>query len=230
MGDKPETNAAGLLKMKELVEATGVPKSTILHYLHQGLLPQPVKTSPNMARYRPETVERIGFIKRMQARNRLPLAGIKKLLAARDRGLNPEALVALQETLFGDQQSTMTRAQLLRRSGLDPGRLDRCLKLGLIMPLQQDRFDQEDLAMARMYASQADLGLSPADGAFYIRLAEKMVDEEMKLRRKITAKLPLAEDAAVTMRMTQAARAMRAYIIDRVFLHRVMAMADLKEE
>lgn len=46
------------LRMKELMEATGLPKSTILFYLEQGLLPKPVKTSRNMAYYPPECMER----------------------------------------------------------------------------------------------------------------------------------------------------------------------------
>ena len=49
-------------RMNELVEGTGVPKSTILHYLHQGLLPEPIKTIPNMASYDPECINRIRFI------------------------------------------------------------------------------------------------------------------------------------------------------------------------
>ena len=52
--------------MKELVQATGLPKSTILHYLNQGLLSQPVKTSPNMAYYDPSCVQRVAMIKEMQ--------------------------------------------------------------------------------------------------------------------------------------------------------------------
>ena len=57
---------AGLLKMSELVEASGVPAATIKHYLREGLLPEPIKTSRNMAWYRPETVERIALIRRLQ--------------------------------------------------------------------------------------------------------------------------------------------------------------------
>ena len=68
------------LKMQELVAATGVPKSTILHYLNQGLLPAPVKTSRNMAYYDPACVERLTFIKMMQSKYRLPLKVIEKML------------------------------------------------------------------------------------------------------------------------------------------------------
>ena len=41
--------AHGLLRMRELAEATGVSAGTIKHYLREGLLPEPVKTSRNMA-------------------------------------------------------------------------------------------------------------------------------------------------------------------------------------
>ncbi len=70
----------GGLKMQELVAATGVPKSTILHYLKEGLLPKPYKTCWNMAYYLPACVERITFIKMLQGKYRLSLAMIKKFL------------------------------------------------------------------------------------------------------------------------------------------------------
>ena len=49
----------GLLKMKELAEASGVSAGTIKHYLREGLLGEGagiVKTSRNMAYYPPEFV------------------------------------------------------------------------------------------------------------------------------------------------------------------------------
>ena len=42
-------NESPMLKMKEIMDATGVTKATILHYVKEGLLPEPVKTGRNMA-------------------------------------------------------------------------------------------------------------------------------------------------------------------------------------
>ena len=67
----------GLLKMKELAEASGVSAGTIKHYLREGLLPEPVKTSRNMAYYPPEFVERIRLIKQLQEERFMPLKVIK---------------------------------------------------------------------------------------------------------------------------------------------------------
>ena len=64
--DQRTRTGGELLKMSELVEASGVSGATIKHYLREGLLPEPIKTSRNMAWYRPETVERIEVIKRLQ--------------------------------------------------------------------------------------------------------------------------------------------------------------------
>ena len=68
------------LRMKALVEATGLPKSTILYYLQQGLLPEPVRTSRNMAYYDPKCVDLVKFIQHMQHHHRLSLIEIKERL------------------------------------------------------------------------------------------------------------------------------------------------------
>lgn len=83
-----QASGPAALKMQDLVQATGIPKSTILHYLNEGLLPEPVKTSRNMAYYSPACVERISFIKVMQSKYRLSLAIIKKFL--QDGSAGPE--------------------------------------------------------------------------------------------------------------------------------------------
>jgi DNA-binding transcriptional MerR regulator len=52
--------------MSQLAEASGVSAGTIKHYLREGLLPEPVRTSRNMAYYPPDFVERIRLIKQLQ--------------------------------------------------------------------------------------------------------------------------------------------------------------------
>ncbi|MFM9149986.1 MAG: MerR family transcriptional regulator, partial [Solirubrobacterales bacterium] len=70
---KTARRPAGLIILSELDDAPGVPAATIKHYLREGLLPEPVKTSRNMAWYRPETVERIALIRRLQEERFMPL-------------------------------------------------------------------------------------------------------------------------------------------------------------
>ena len=56
-----------LLKMSELARRSGVPASTIKHYIREGLLPEPaLRTSRNMAYYDAGLVQRIKTIKELQ--------------------------------------------------------------------------------------------------------------------------------------------------------------------
>ncbi|MBF6301488.1 TetR family transcriptional regulator [Nocardia amamiensis] len=52
------------LKMAELSSSSGIPASTIRHYLRLGLLPEPLRTAPTMAYYGPEHRERLIHIRR----------------------------------------------------------------------------------------------------------------------------------------------------------------------
>ena len=62
-----------LLRISELAERAEVPVATVRHYLREGLLPEPVKTSRNMAYYPPEFVDRIRLIKQLQEERFMPL-------------------------------------------------------------------------------------------------------------------------------------------------------------
>ena len=88
----------GLLKMKELAEASGVSAGTIKHYLREGLLPEPVKTSRNMAYYPPDFVERIKLIKQLQEERFMPLRVIKSMLDEDPQ--RAQALVELEDRIL----------------------------------------------------------------------------------------------------------------------------------
>src|ERR1044072_4883676 len=79
--------ARELIKISELAEQADVPVATVRHYLREGLLPEGVKTSRNMAYYPPEFVERIRLIKRLQEQRFMPLRVIKELLDSADGDL-----------------------------------------------------------------------------------------------------------------------------------------------
>jgi len=105
----------GLLRMRELAEASGVPAPTIKHYLREGLLPEPVKTSRNMAYYPPEFVDRIKLIKRLQEERFLPLKAIKDVLDNMER-------------------SRTSAAEVRKRYGVPKEVLDRLAELEVLTP------------------------------------------------------------------------------------------------
>ena len=68
------------LKMSELADASGVSAGTIKHYLREGLLPEPMRTSRNMAYYDARLAERVRVIKQLQRECFLPLEHIDAIL------------------------------------------------------------------------------------------------------------------------------------------------------
>lgn len=226
---KPEESQASPpgLKMRELVAASGVPKSTILHYLHEGLLPPPLKASRNLAYYDPVCVERLNFIKFLQKRHRLPLDEIKEILQGPEPGRGFLAFQELNAVIFGrppEAGELLDRKAFCRATGLSLREVKELLAAGVLLPLKAGKFDQEDVSMGRLLRGGLDLGLTPAECGYYHDLAAEIVDREMAVRERLTARLPLEQNARLTLELTRAARALRAYVIDRVFQRRVMAL------
>jgi DNA-binding transcriptional MerR regulator len=217
--------------MNELTAATGVPKSTILFYLGQGLLPQPRKTSPNMAYYDPACVDRIKLIQQMQERHRLSLSEIKQCLDNEDRGSELGVYLDLSEEIFGPggPRRLLDAKAFCVETGLNAGQLEELQQTRLLQPLTEDRFDAEDVSMGRMYLGAFKFGIRARDLSYYVDLGEQIVDQEMALRNQMTGRLPYPQDAAATTQMVKNARMCRAYVIDRLFQHRIAAMKDLKE-
>ncbi len=219
------------LRMKALAAAAGVPKSTILFYLNEGLLPAPVKTSPNMAYYDPACVDRIRLILHLQKRHRLSLSEVRRILDSNDPS-DLSVRLELNDIVFGRGRRTplLDSKTFCRRTGLKAGQLKRLLDARLLQPLEKGRFDTEDVGMGEMYAGALNSGVRVEDLKYYVTLGEKIVDHEMKLRRRLTGHLSDVQDAALTIEMVKSARMCRAYVVDRLFQHRVAAMPALKEE
>jgi DNA-binding transcriptional MerR regulator len=186
----------GLLKMKELAEASGVSAGTIKHYLREGLLGDlegVVKTSRNMAYYPPEFVERIKLIKQLQEERFMPLAVIKSILDE-----DPErarALVELEDRILEralgaqDARGLSTR-QVQERYGLPDEALRRLEQLGVLTPRGRNgakRYGPDDVqiieAVSRMRASgySEALGFTVYDTLIYKRNLERLVREEVEV-------------------------------------------------
>jgi DNA-binding transcriptional MerR regulator len=225
-----ERNKNGL-RMRDLVEATSVPKSTILHYVAQGLLPEPYRTGRNMAYYDAACVERTKLIKSVQGRYSFPLEKIKQLLAAMDRGEDVAPFVELDAVVFGAPSGReMDEAAFREATGLKPEQVSELLAEGLLLPLDEGSYRQDDVEAGRFFAGGFSRGLQPSDLAFYVKIAGDVVDHEMRLRRRLTGHLPDGEDARVTADLTRGARTLRNYVIDRVFQRRVAKARTLKDE
>ena len=177
---------AGLMKMSELVEASGVPAATIKHYLREGLLPEPIKTSRNMAWYRPETVERITLIRRLQEERFMPLKAIRNVLDEdSDQAL---ALLEVEDSILeralsGDRTRTGS-SEVSRAYGIPAEALDRLAEIGILTPNSRG-YSPEDVriieAISRFRAGGYDeqTGFTVYDTLRYRSALEELVREEV---------------------------------------------------
>jgi DNA-binding transcriptional MerR regulator len=155
------------LKMSELAEASGVSAGTIKHYLREGLLPEPVRTSRNMAYYPPDFVERIRLIKRLQEERFMPLKLIKGVLADAERRRIP-------------------RGEVRQRFELPANVLDRLEEIGVLTPVDGG-YDADDVAVIeaivrfRAGGYEEALGFTVYDTLRYREALEPLVREEVRV-------------------------------------------------
>jgi DNA-binding transcriptional MerR regulator len=203
-----ETN--GRMRMGELAEASGVSAATIKHYLREGLLPAPVKTSRNMAWYSPEYVDRIKLIKRLQEERYLPLGVIKRILENEPDQV--EARLELGDTLLARSQQLasgkgITRKQAISKLGLPDEVLDGFERIGAIEPIKTKngpRYSQPDaeflaaIAQFRESGYGEALGFTIYDALIYMRHLEALARDEVDV---ISEKLPgkLSADEAADL-------------------------------
>jgi len=176
----------GLLRMRELAAASGVPAPTIKHYLREGLLPEPVKTSRNMAYYPPEFVERIKLIKRLQEERFMPLKAIKNVLDEdpdRARAMLELGDQILDRALAGERSRT-SAAEVRRRYGMPKEVLDRLAEIGLLTPNSRG-YTPSDVTIIEAISSfraggyDEQIGFTVYDTLRYKAALEELVRQEV---------------------------------------------------
>jgi DNA-binding transcriptional MerR regulator len=178
----------GLLKMSELAEASGVSAGTIKHYLREGLLPEPVRTSRNMAYYPADFVERVRMIKRLQEQRFMPLKVIRRML--RDDPDRMRALVELEDRMLENavagEQSRISAAELHRRYDIPREVVGRLAELGVLEPNSRG-YSPSDVkvveAICRFRAGGYDerIGFTVYDTLRYKSALEGLVKEEVEV-------------------------------------------------
>ena len=200
---------AGLLKMRDLAERSGVSAGTIRHYLREEVLGDDagiVRTSRNMAWYPPEFVDRIKLVKRLQEERFMPLRLIKGVM---DRG--PEqaaAMVAvedriLERALEAQPGEWLSRTQARERYGVPQNVLDRLAEISVLTPDRRG-YDRDDVqvieAISRFRASGYDeaLGFTVFDTLRYREALQPLVEDEVRtLLDRLAGEVPVERAAGI---------------------------------
>jgi DNA-binding transcriptional MerR regulator len=175
-----------MLRMGELARASGVSAATIKHYLREGLLPDPIKTSRNMAYYPAEFVDRIKLIKLLQEERYMPLRVIKDLLDEDPR--RARALIELGDRLLehalAGERERVSAAEVRDRYEIPQEVLDRLAELEVLTP-DGDGYSPTDVriveAISRFRAGgyEERIGFTVYDTLRYKEAMASLVKQEV---------------------------------------------------
>ncbi len=183
--------AQALLKISELAERAEVPVATVRHYLREGLLPEPVKTSKNMAYYPPDFADRIRLIKQLQEERFMPLRVIREVLeSAGDDVERLQAVVEASDSLVDKVLAPLAErtpeAEILERFDIPERALRRLTEVGVLTP-DENGYSQAEVrvieAIARFRAAgwNETTGFGARDVARLMQGLEPVISDELEL-------------------------------------------------
>lgn len=202
---KTDESKGPLLKISEVVKATGVSSQTIHYYMREGLLTKPLKTSRNMAYYSPVIIDEIRYIKELQQELYLPIAVIKTMLEARREGQensHVEEMQGLFEKFFQDSNQVVSGSlsllEFAEATKLDKETIAAMQQIGLLTPVGGNAggFDRSDERIGRLAGQLLELGLAPSDLAVFGRYLELTRQEISIVRSKAIDRV---HDGSITL-------------------------------
>jgi DNA-binding transcriptional MerR regulator len=172
-------------RMRDLVRLCGTPAPTIHFYLQQGLLPAAHKTAGNQALYPEETVQRVLWIRSLQAELHLPLRSIRWVLERHGELPITEirALQALGSLLEEPDPAATAEEVAALREHVEAGDVEGLRRLGLIGadgPLSSSDLRVVELTAAMRQAGFTEqAGFSIENMALYRDAVEQLVQQEL---------------------------------------------------
>ena len=105
------------MRIKELVDISGVPRTTIHFYLRHGLLHPPVKTGRTMAYYDESHLNRLRKIQSLKRGSRVPIAFLREQIAPVDDG-NGESTnhYDVTRTVTTTREKKQKRQEIIRKA------------------------------------------------------------------------------------------------------------------
>lgn len=223
------------LKIGALAKQSGVPASTIRFYVKEGLLPAPKKINKKMAHYDEDCIQKIEAIQYLQSKRFFPLAVIRNILRRMDEGLSLAEAESIENAVFATQDvdapTLVDRGAFLRLTGLTEEELQQAERLRLLLPYSTEPgkrlYDQDDIRLARECLKKMfHWGIDLLEMDFYLELGEKIIEREMRMRRKLVQGKTVLENVRITTELARSGDFFRGYILRRLFQKKVRETID----
>lgn len=176
-------------KISQLVQLTGVPKSTILYYIKEGLLLEAKKIKSNVHMYNDEHIEQIKYIKYMKEEMKCSISQLKSMIEKKNQSISSSntMLIPLLETLSGVDSKTKvyTREEILILTGIDEKQLNTLLNEEIIVLTKDNYFTEKEISLITLVSSFEELGLSYEILIKYIKHAKEMAKIEIQMSKEL---------------------------------------------
>ncbi|MDP3119689.1 MAG: MerR family transcriptional regulator [Sulfuricurvum sp.] len=176
-------------KMSEMVARTNVPKSTILYYIREGLLPEAKKLKSNVHRYGDEHIELIGYIKYMQEEIGSTNEQIKFALQNKNQSLSSSfsMIEPLMNTLSSIPIGAVhyTKEQFLKYYNIDSKFLEQLMNDGILVPIHDEDFTEKEASIVKLVLSFKAVGIDYAIIKEYVEHAKALSELESKMQMQL---------------------------------------------
>ncbi len=178
-------------KISELVAKTNVPKSTILYYIREGLLPEAKKLKSNVHRYNDEHVELIKYIKYMQEQIGSSNEQIKHALQNKNQSISSSSsmLEPLMNTLSSIPANAIhyTKEQFIEKFSIDRDTLEKLLEDEILLPLHDDDFTDKELSIMKLVKHFENVGIDYEILKSYVKHAQALCSLEHQMQIQLCA-------------------------------------------
>lgn len=174
------------LKISELVAKTDTPKSTILYYIKEGLLPEAKKLKSNVHKYSEEHVELIKYIKYMKEEMGSTNEQIKVALEQKNNSFSGSytMLAPLMQTLscipLGAKH--YTKKEFIEEFEVNEKLLNKLLDDGVLIPISEDDYTQKEAAIINLVENFQEVGVNYEILKQYVHHANELSKLEYQMQ------------------------------------------------
>lgn len=173
-------------KISELVAKTGVPKSTILYYIKEGMLPEAKKIKSNVHRYSSEHIELIKYIKYMKEQIGSSNEQIKLELQNKNQSFSSS--FAMLEPLMNALSSIpidskhYKKKDFIEKFEIDEQILKKLLKDEILLPIGDDDFTEKEASIIELVENFKNVGIDYDILKSYVYHAKEISSLEHKMK------------------------------------------------
>ncbi len=176
-------------KISEIVAKTDVPKSTILYYIKEGLLPKAKKIKQNVHRYNDEHIELIKYIKYMKEEMGSTNEQIKLALQQKNNSFSSSytMLAPLMNTLSGfhPNDKHYTKKEFLEHFDLDEALVSKLVHDNILMPISEDDYTEKELSIIHLIENFMEVGIDYKIIKEYVVHAQELAKLELQMQTKL---------------------------------------------